>query len=237
FVHDLQRERWHGLFRQPQNFPVGCQDEMVLEVAADLGIPPRRLDRILISDLRFELQVQVKRQGRRIARRAEIVGRGGQRDAESARLLPGSHRYCRPSFSNCSRVLATASTVASSTSGARCSGAREPASFSCGVPAKRSPRWNFKVNSGSFKTWPVKISTTLSFGLTNPCFTNFFNPAKVTAEAGSQPTPSAPISALAMAISISLTCSTAPPVVSTTRRAFFHDAGFPMRIAVASVSA
>src|SRR5438128_2239015 len=52
-----------------------------------------------------------------------------------------------------------------------------------------------------------------------------------------QPTPSAPISALASAISTSLTCSTVPPVASRTRTAFFHEAGLPMRMAVAMVSA
>ena len=49
--------------------------------------------------------------------------------------------------------------------------------------------------------------------------------------------PSAPISALASAISASLTCSTVPPVACSTRAAFFHEAGRPMRMAVARVSA
>ena len=75
-------------------------------------------------------------------------------------------------------------------------------------------------------------------GLKKPCFTSFFNPASVTADAGSQPIlPSAPISALASAISTSLTCSTVPPVASSTRTAFFHDAGLPILMAVAMVSA
>ena len=41
---------------------------------------------------------------------------------------------------------------------------------------------------------------------------SFFSPARVTAEAGSQPSPSAPISALAMAISASVTSRHQPPV-------------------------
>src|SRR5205823_8071919 len=93
------------------------------------------------------------------------------------------------------------------------------------------------VKSGSFSMCPVRMSTTDSLRLMKPCFTNFFNPASVTADAGSQPTPSAPISALASAISTSLTCSTVPPVASRTRTAFFHEAGLPMRMAVSMVSA
>ena len=46
----------------------------------------------------------------------------------------------------------------------------------------------------------------------------------MTAEAGSQPTPSAPIWALASAISCSVACSTQPPVERRTSTVFFHDA-------------
>ena len=44
---------------------------------------------------------------------------------------------------------------------------------------------------------PVRISTTDSPDFTNPLRRNFFNPASVTADAGSHPIPSAPISAFA----------------------------------------
>ena len=59
----------------------------------------------------------------------------------------------------------------------------------------------------------------------------------MTAEAGSQPTPSAPIWALARAISCSETCSHHPPMVSMTVAALRQLAGLPMRMAVARVSA
>ena len=75
--------------------------------------------------------------------------------------------------------------------------AARPAAF-VRRPREKSPRWNLMVKSGSLSRWPVRISTTDSPGLTNPLWRSFLSPASVTAEAGSQPMPSAPISALAV---------------------------------------
>ena len=61
--------------------------------------------------------------------------------------------------------------------------------------------------------WPVRMRTARSSRWTLPSATSFLMPARVTAEAGSQPTPSAPIWALARAISCSETCSHQPPMV------------------------
>ena len=65
---------------------------------------------------------------------------------------------------------------------------------------------------------------------------NLRSPARVAAEAGSQPMPSRPMTALASAISSSVTSSTWPPVLRTPRRDFFQERGLPMRMAVAMVS-
>src|SRR5436309_1220287 len=72
----------------------------------------------------------------------------------------------------------------------------------------------------SLSVWPVRMSTTRSSRVILPRATSFLRPARVTAEAGSQPTPSAPISALASAISCSETCSHQPPSSSITAAAF-----------------
>src|SRR2546425_613879 len=61
-------------------------------------------------------------------------------------------------------------------------------------------------------------------------------PATVVAEAGSHPTPSRPITALASAISRSLTLKTWPPVARTARNDFFQETGEPILMAVARVS-
>ncbi len=61
--------------------------------------------------------------------------------------------------------------------------------------------------------------------------------ARVVAEAGSQPILSAPMMALASAMSCSSTEVTQPSLQSTARRAFFQLTGAPILIAVARVRA
>ena len=65
---------------------------------------------------------------------------------------------------------------------------------------------------------------------------SFLIPASVAADAGSQPIPARPITALASAISCSLTLSTTPCVARISFSALGHDTGSPMRMAVARVS-
>ena len=59
---------------------------------------------------------------------------------------------------------------------------------------------------------------------------SFLAPASEAAEAGSQPIPLRPMIALASAISCSVTDSTTPPLVCTSRSAFSHETGAPIRM-------
>ena len=78
---------------------------------------------------------------------------------------------------------------------------------------------------------------TLSPGLITPRATRALTPAILAALAGSQPTPLASMTDFASMIASSLTAATTPLVnrIAATPRS--HDAGSPMRIAVAIVSA
>ena len=87
------------------------------------------------------------------------------------------------------------------------------------------------MKSGSFNAWPVRMATTVASRLIRPSARSRSVAASVVAEAGSQPMPSHPIAAFAAAIAGSDTSVAKPPVKRTARRAFFHDAGAPIRIA------
>src|SRR5207237_727969 len=135
-------------------------------------------------------------QFRRIFRK---VGNRKHRRGEQAYYIQHKPSRSLPQsscFYACSRAFSTASTLASSTIGARCCSFRIAASSF--LSGNKSPRWNLMVKSGSFSMCPVRMSTTSSLGLTKPCFTSFFSPASVTADAGSQHIPSATISAFAL---------------------------------------
>ena len=91
--------------------------------------------------------------------------------------------------------------------------------------------------SGSFSPWPVKVQTIVSPGRKKPSLDDFTTPAMGAAEAGSQKTPSHSATSLyASRISASLTMRMYPPDSSRAASACFHEAGLPMRIAVATVS-
>src|SRR3954469_15090429 len=89
----------------------------------------------------------------------------------------------------------------------------------------------FRAVCGSFSPWPVSTQTT------RPDAPYFRSPATDAAEAGSQKTPSrAPSSAYASRISSSLTARISPRDEVTASIASSHRAGFPMRMADATVS-
>jgi len=83
---------------------------------------------------------------------------------------------------------------------------------------------------------PVSTATTSAVREMVPAAVSLRMPATVAAEAGSHPIPQSPTMALASAISCSVTFSTTPCELSTSRRAFGQDTGSPILIAVARVS-
>src|SRR5256885_12309719 len=137
--------------------------------------------------------MKIEGDGQRIESRTKIGGGSGQYDLQ--RWLSRFDRQLRHgSLLARSNAAITASGSAGSTKGDLRSFSNSRFDFSprsCEV--KRSPRWKFSVYSGSLSRWPVKINTTVSLRWTNPEWTNFLRPASVTAAAGSQPMPSAPI--------------------------------------------
>ena len=92
------------------------------------------------------------------------------------------------------------------------------------------------AQSGSFSPWPVTVQTTRSPGAISPSRQAFRKPATLAALDGSTKTPSRVASSLyAARISRSLTARMAPPDSSRAAIACCHEAGLPMRIAVAMV--
>src|SRR5690349_23605515 len=92
-----------------------------------------------------------------------------------------------------------------------------------------------RTMSGSFKTCPVRIAITWASQEISPLSRKRRIPASVVADAGSQPIPSRPITALASRIFSSSTSSTMPFVNLSTCNAFRQERGEPMEIAVAQV--
>src|ERR1051326_8321526 len=184
---------------------------MILEPSADFLVTPGSPNGKFLRDRRLDLDVEIHGQRRSVEGGAKVRRRRGQRDPKTPQLLVLGPRWHEDQDSPaCSRVRITASSVASSATGGCRNGCNEEAAPSSRVPLNKSPRWKSMVKSGSFSRFPVKTRTTVSLGFTNPCFTSFLSPASVTADAGSHPIPSAPISALACASSTSVTCSHAP---------------------------
>jgi len=91
--------------------------------------------------------------------------------------------------------------------------------------------------SGSFRPCPVRVQTSLCPARKNPSAPNFITPAIEAADAGSQKIPSVSATILyASRISASLTMRMSPADSSRAASACFQEAGFPMRMAVATVS-
>ncbi|OLT18212.1 hypothetical protein BJF78_12340 [Pseudonocardia sp. CNS-139] len=91
--------------------------------------------------------------------------------------------------------------------------------------------------SGSFKPWPVTVHTTSEPFGSDPSATDCSSPATLAAEAGSTNTASrADSSRYAARISSSVTALNCPFDPSRAAIAPPHDAGSPIRIAVAIVS-
>ena len=84
---------------------------------------------------------------------------------------------------------------------------------------------------------PVRIQTTVSESLIVPSLLSFLSPAIEHALAGSHPIPELSTTTFAFTISSSLTCSTRPFVNLITSLALTKLTGFPIRMAVAIVSA
>src|SRR5438445_1860913 len=94
-----------------------------------------------------------------------------------------------------------------------------------------------RARSGAFMPLPVRTHTTRRMSRSPPPWARRRSPAIAAADAGSQKTPSQRATKLyASRISPSLTASIAPPDSSRAATAPFHDAGFPTRMAVATVS-
>jgi hypothetical protein len=101
---------------------------------------------------------------------------------------------------------------------------------------RRSPAIDSAV-VGSFSPEPVSTQTTTASPGSSPVAAARETPASPAADEGSQNTPSSSASArYAARISSSLTASIRPPLSSRAAIAFVHEAGFPIRIAVAIVS-
>lgn len=91
--------------------------------------------------------------------------------------------------------------------------------------------------SGSFRPCPVSVQTRRCPSRKNRSAPNFITPAIEAADAGSQKIPSVSATILyASRISASLTMRMSPPDSSRAASACLHDAGLPIRIAVATVS-
>src|SRR5512145_1648668 len=91
--------------------------------------------------------------------------------------------------------------------------------------------------SGSLRPCPVSVQTIRSPRRKNDSLADFITPAMEAADAGSQKMPSVSATSLyASSISASLTILMAPPDSSRAASACFHDAGLPIRMAVATVS-
>src|SRR5206468_9991984 len=92
------------------------------------------------------------------------------------------------------------------------------------------------ARSGSLRPCPVTVQTIVWSPLSRPCAPSFRTPATLAAEAGSTKIPSTSARALyAPRISSSVTISIRPPERSRASSAPFHEAGFPILIAVAIV--
>ena len=93
------------------------------------------------------------------------------------------------------------------------------------------------AQSGSLRPLPVTVHTTREPAATWPCSRAWSSPATLAAEASSPNTASlAASSRYASKICRSVTESMSPPDSSRAASASSHDAGLPIRIAVAMVS-
>src|SRR6185295_3734057 len=96
--------------------------------------------------------------------------------------------------------------------------------------------WAIAV-SGSFNPWPVNVQTIVEPSPITLRARSFIRPAIDIAEAGSQNIPSvAARSFCAFRISSSLHSLNQPPDSFLAAQASFHETGWPMRMAVATVS-
>src|SRR4051812_39331233 len=110
-------------------------------------------------------------------------------------------------------------------------------SASVGSASSSSTRDSRSAVAGSLSPFPVRTHTTTASGSSSFCRAARDPPATLAADDGSQKTPSSlATSAYAARISASLTASIRPPDSSRAAIAFSHDAGLPIRIAVAIVS-
>src|SRR5262249_633155 len=177
-----------------ENFCIGFKNEIVANLSAEQVIASERRNREFRSRMCFDFQMKTQSNGERIESGTEVGGGRRQYDLESCLGRSVNHGCFAPS---------SAAMTASGSAG-RTSGGFRKRSNSCLVwlsgllEPKRSPRWKFSVYSGSLSRLPVKTSTTSSCERTKPVRTSFLSPARVTAAAGSQPIPSAPISAFAI---------------------------------------
>ena len=217
----------------PCNDATICIKNQIIHPACStqLRIPSCRLDLKAVSNARLNRQSHRQRQTHRIETRPKVRRRRRQ-----------LNRSPRVSFS----ALTLASPISPATQSPaaphphphparsahavsrRCRARSSALAPAISASVNSSPRWYLIVYSESFSVCPVSSRTAVSSLPTRPSATSFFSPASVTAEAGSHPMPSAPISALASAISRSDTCSHHPPVDTRIRTAFFHEAGLPI---------
>src|SRR5579875_3221685 len=224
----------------------GFYEQVVFQRAHHVCIPAGGVDLPSGRKLGLYSQVHGKRQSDCVKPRAEVSR--GCRQAESyARYCSFRVRHALFAIpTTCwaaatwSSTRNTSSEPGSSTTGARriifCASSSAAEAVASSSLENKAPLWKLIVYSGSFSVCPVSSSTVDSSGCTNPPATSFLSPASVTAEAGSHPRPSAPISAFASAISNSETCSQRPPVLWRALTALRHEAGLPIRIAEARVS-
>ena len=92
------------------------------------------------------------------------------------------------------------------------------------------------AHSGSFRPWPVTVQTTVDPRGIRPSSTAWTRPATLAALASSTKTPTVRASIrYVWRISRSVTARITPPDSSRASSALVHEAGLPMRIAVAMV--
>src|SRR5580693_6440001 len=141
-----------------ENLSVGVEDEVILEVTADFLVASRDRDGEGRRRAGFDGDIEIHRESCGVESRAQIGRRGWERQMQrgwTASLLlvlllrhsslALAHSSVGSDLSACSRVLITASSVASRTTGGWRSGFSFALWSSCAVPLKRSPRWNAMV--------------------------------------------------------------------------------------------
>ncbi len=73
-VLDLERQRYYFPLMRMQEIFIRLDDQIVLELATDGGIPPPSLNGILLGGLRGNLEIEIERQRRSIERRPQVRG-------------------------------------------------------------------------------------------------------------------------------------------------------------------